>query len=154
MGSIDNKIVMSLRARTGAPVIACRQALTESDGDLEKAMVLLRKRGTVLVGHSPGALGRNGLCASYVAPDGKSGVLLELNCATDFVARTDEFLGLCRNLGRRLLLSRADSAEQFLDEAPPPGDTVTSRQLVGGVSLAVGEKIDLRRFARYTLNQP
>lgn len=154
MESIDSKIVMKLRARTGAPVITCRSALSTSGGDLERAVLALRRLGIVLVSHRPGAVGANGVCASYVAPDGRAGVLLEMNCETDFVARTDEFLNLCRDLGRRLLTSKAESAEQFLDEEPPVGDDMTARTLVASVSMMVGEKLDLRRFARYTVNQP
>ena len=154
MENIDSKIVMRLRAKTGAPVFKCQHALIQSHGDLEQAVLVLRREGLVLIAHHPNKPGSSGLCASYIAPDGRSGVLLELNCATDFVARTDEFLNLCRDLGRRLMLSKAESTEQFLDEEPSTGGDLKARLLVSSVSMAVGERLDLRRFARYTLNQP
>lgn len=140
--------VTRLRHMTGAPVIECRNALEQSNGDLSSALLALRKRGTVLLSQRP-KIGVNGVCASIIGPDGKTGVLLEINCETDFAAKTEMFTNMCRALGERLLVSSAETTQQFLDETGP--DWPTAREFIAAAALAIDENIELRRFARYTL---
>lgn len=95
---IPAKLVAALRARTGAGMMDCKKALEETSGDLEKAVDLLRKTGAAKADKRAGREASEGLIGSYVHHDGAIGVLVELNCETDFVARTDDFKALARDL--------------------------------------------------------
>ena len=95
---IPAKLVAELRARTGAGMMDCKQALEETAGDVEKAVDVLRKKGAAKADKRAGREASEGLIGSYVHHDGTIGVLLELNCETDFVARTDDFKALAKDL--------------------------------------------------------
>ena len=95
---IPAKLVAELRARTGAGMMDCKKALEETGGNLEKAIDVLRQKGAAKAEKRAGREASEGLIGSYVHHDGSVGVLVELNCETDFVARTDDFKGLARDL--------------------------------------------------------
>jgi len=96
--SISAKLVKELRDKTGAGMMDCKKALTETNGDLQKAVDYLRKKGMQSASSKFGRKASNGLIASYIHLDGKVGVLLEINCETDFVAKTPEFNELAKNI--------------------------------------------------------
>jgi elongation factor Ts len=91
-------MVADLRARTGAGMMDCKKALEETDGDMEKAVDLLRQKGIARAGKRSDRGASEGVIGSYVHFNGKVGVLVELNCETDFVARTDDFVQLARDV--------------------------------------------------------
>src|SRR5207253_7992487 len=91
--------VKQLREKTGAPMMDCKQALTEAKGDLEQAVVLLRKRGVSVAAKKASRATSEGAVESYIHAGGKIGVLLEVNCESDFVARTEDFKELIQ-IGR------------------------------------------------------
>jgi len=98
MATITADAVKELRERTGAGMMDCKNALVEADGDLDKAVALLRERGLAAAAKKSGREAREGLVSSYIHTGGRVGVLIEVNCETDFVARTDEFQKLVRDL--------------------------------------------------------
>ncbi len=98
MATITAETVKKLREQSGAGVMECKRALEEADGDLEKAAVLLRERGQAAAAKRAGREANQGQVASYIHTGGKIGVLIEVNCETDFVARTEEFQRLVRDL--------------------------------------------------------
>ena len=98
MADISAELVKELRDRTGAGFMDCKKALTEADGDLEKATTILRERGLAAAAKKSGREAREGLVSSYIHTGGRVGVLIEVNCETDFVARTDEFQRLVKDL--------------------------------------------------------
>ena len=98
MADISAASVKELRERTGAGFMDCKNALVEADGDLDKAVALLRERGLAAAAKKSGREAREGLVSSYIHTGGRVGVLIEVNCETDFVARTDEFQKLVRDL--------------------------------------------------------
>ena len=98
MAEITASAVKELRERTGAGMMDCKRALLESDGNVEKAVSLLRERGLAAAAKRAGRDAREGVVGSYIHPGGRVGVLIEVNCETDFVARTDEFQRLVRDL--------------------------------------------------------
>ena len=102
---IAAKLVKELRERTGAPWGDCKAALTESKGDLAGAEVVLRKKGLASAKKRAGRATCEGLVGSYIHTGGKIGVLVELNCETDFVARTDEFQHLAHDLAMHIAAS-------------------------------------------------
>src|SRR5450759_952774 len=98
MATISASDVKELRERTGAGSMDCRRALEETLGDLEKAIALLRERGLAAAAKRAGRDAREGLVSSYIHPGGRVGVIIEVNCETDFVARTEEFQKLVHDL--------------------------------------------------------
>ena len=105
-GTISAKEVAELRKQTGAGMMECKRALQESDGDTEKAIALLRKKGAAKADKRAGRSASEGVIGSYIHFNGRVGVLLELNCETDFVARTDDFQSLCKDLALHITSAR------------------------------------------------
>ena len=98
MATITAETVKALREKSGAGVMECKRALEETGGDLDKAVALLKERGQAAAAKRAGRDARDGQVASYIHTGGRIGVLIEVNCETDFVARTDEFQRLVRDL--------------------------------------------------------
>jgi len=103
MATITADAVKELRERTGAGMMDCKNALVEADGDIEKAVGLLRERGLAAAAKKAGREAREGVVSSYIHAGGKLGALIEVNCETDFVARTDEFQKLVRDLAMQVV---------------------------------------------------
>ena len=99
---ITAQMVKELRERTGAPMMDCKQALVETDGDLDKAVDALRKKGLAAAAKKAGRVTAEGVVASYIHAGGKIGVLVEVNCETDFVARTDDFQQLVKDIAMHI----------------------------------------------------
>lgn len=116
MSAVSAELVRELREKTNAGMMDCKRALTETGGDLEKAVLFLRERGLAAAAKKATRGASDGVVSSYIHAGGKIGVLIEVNCETDFVARTDEF----QNLVRDLAMQVAASAPQYVtkDEVP------------------------------------
>lgn len=97
--------VRELRARTGAGIVECKSALTEADGDIEKAVDTLRKKGLALAAKKVGRIAKEGIIDAYIHPGDRLGVLVEVNCETDFVARTQEFKRFVRDIALQIAAS-------------------------------------------------
>jgi elongation factor Ts len=102
MAEISAAAVRTLRDKTGAGMMDCKQALTETGGDLEKAVDHLRAKGLAGAAKKSGRATHEGLVHAYIHPGGRVGVLLEVNCESDFVARTEEFTALCKDLAMQV----------------------------------------------------
>jgi elongation factor Ts len=102
MANFSATDVKELRERTGAGMMDCKRALEEAEGDVAKAIALLRERGLAAAAKRAGREAREGIVASYIHPGGRVGVLIEVNCETDFVARTDQFQKLVRDLAMQV----------------------------------------------------
>ena len=102
MAEITAALVAKLRGMTGAGMMECKKALAEAKGDLNAAVDVLRKAGTVTAGKISAREAREGVIARYIAPDGRAGVLVEVNCQTDFVARNDMFRAFADEVAKRL----------------------------------------------------
>ncbi|MBO1347124.1 MAG: translation elongation factor Ts [Hormoscilla sp. GUM202] len=102
MAEITAKLVKELRDRTGAGMMDCKNALKETDGDQEKAIEWLRQKGLASAGKKSGRVAAEGLVDSYIHTGGRIGVLVEVNCETDFVARREEFQTLVRNVAMQI----------------------------------------------------
>jgi len=117
---VTAQLVKELRERTGAGMMDCKSALVESGGDLELASEVLRKRGLAAAAKKAGRIAADGAVGSYIHAGGKIGVLVEVNCETDFVARTDEFRELVRDIAMHVAaadpryLSRGEVTEEVL----------------------------------------
>ncbi len=117
---ISSQDIAKLRTATGAGMMDCKNALEEAQGDMEKAGEILRKKGIVKAAKRADKIAAEGTVASYIHAGGKVGVLLELNCETDFVARTDAF----QTLAKDICLHIAAANPQYLDRASVPATMV------------------------------
>jgi len=121
---IKAESVKELRERTGAGFMDCKRALEEANGDLDGAITLLRERGQAAAMKRAGRDAREGQVASYIHPGGRVGVLIEVNCETDFVARTDEFQKLVRDLAMQV----AGLAPVYPTVESVPADVVEAKR--------------------------
>jgi elongation factor Ts len=118
MAEITATMVKSLRDITGAGMMECKAALTEAKGDVEEATTILRKRGLAQATRKAGRSTNEGLVGSYIHMGGRIGVLVELNCESDFVARTDDF----QNLAREIAMHVAAANPQYVKREDVPAD--------------------------------
>jgi elongation factor Ts len=116
--------VKVLRERTGAGMMDCKRALEETDGNVEAAVAILRERGLAAAAKRAGRDAREGVVASYIHPGGRVGVLIEVNCETDFVARTDQFQKLVRDLAMQV----AGLGPIYVDVDRIPEDELTAKK--------------------------
>ena len=124
MADISAELVKELRERTGAGFMDCKRALTETEGDLDKAVVVLREKGLAAAAKKSDRDAREGLVSSYIHTGGRVGVLIEVNCETDFVARTDEFQKLVRDLAVQV----AGLAPLYVDVDRIPAEDLAAKQ--------------------------
>jgi len=124
MADIPAETVKLLRERTGAGFMDCKRALEETGGDVERAVALLRERGIASAQKRADRDAREGLVSSYIHTGGRVGVLIEVNCETDFVARTDEFQKLVRDLAMQV----AGLAPLYVDVDRIPADVIEAKK--------------------------
>ena len=124
MATITADAVKELRERTGAGMMDCKRALEESGGDVEKAVLLLRERGMAAAAKKSGREAREGLISSYIHTGGRVGVLIEVNCETDFVARTEQFQELVRSLAIQV----AATYPRWVSVEDIPSDILAAKQ--------------------------
>ena len=164
--SIPTARIKELREQTGAGIMDCRNALLETEGDMEKAAKLLEKRNLVRAQKKANRVATEGLIEAYIHTGGRIGAMVEVNCETDFVARTDEFKELSRNLAMQI----AAQDPQFIsrDEVPEGANIEpeaaclllqpyiknpdrTVQDIITETIAKVGENIKVGRFARFEL---
>jgi elongation factor Ts len=124
MADISAQAVKELRERTGAGFMDCKRALEETGGDVDKAVALLRERGQAAAAKKAGRDAREGLIGSYIHTGGRIGVLIEVNCETDFVARNDQFQKLVRDLAIQV----AGLRPTYVDPESIPADVLAARR--------------------------
>ena len=117
---ISATMVKKLRDQTGAGMMECKAALTEANGNIEEATTILRKRGLAQATKKAGRTTNEGLIGNYIHMGGKIGVLVEVNCESDFVARTDDFQGLAREIAMHI----AAASPQFVKREDVPADVL------------------------------
>ena len=163
---ISTAAVKELRRKTGAGVIDCKKALLEAKGKLEKAAEILNQRGLALAHKKADRTADQGIIEAYVHQGGQIAALIEVNCETDFVARTDEFKELAHNLALQI----AAMSPQFISPEDMPQETDTDPQMaclllqpfikdpnktvqdiITETIAKVGENIKIRRFVRFEL---
>ncbi len=167
---VSTTAIKDLREKTGAGVMDCKKALLEAEGNLEKAIEILNQRGIALARKKAERVADQGIIEAYVHPGGRIGVLVEVNCETDFVARTDEFKDLAHNLALQIaamcpqFISPEDMAQETETETDADAKTAclllqpyikepdkTVQDIVTETIAKVGENIKVRRFIRFEL---
>ncbi|HHU51709.1 MAG TPA: elongation factor Ts [Firmicutes bacterium] len=154
--AISASTVKELRERTGAGMMDCKKALTEADGDIEKAIEILREKGLAAAAKKASRIAAEGLVGSNISKDGRSGALIEVNCETDFVAKTDDFKAFVTDLAAHIVasapqgLSPEEAGAQspyLLEQSFKDGKTV--KDYITQMVANIGENISVRRFTRF-----
>ncbi|MBQ7543400.1 MAG: elongation factor Ts [Synergistaceae bacterium] len=147
MAEITAAKVKELRERTGSGMMDCKKALAETGGDMEKAIDYLREKGLAKAAKKAERTASDGRVFHVVSPDGKLGVMVEINSETDFVAKTDEFNGLGDKIVAHLAAKSYPDVPALLESVHESGSTIS--ELVTSIIAKLGENIVLKRFARY-----
>ncbi|MBX7119604.1 MAG: translation elongation factor Ts [Gemmatimonadaceae bacterium] len=154
--TITAKDVAELRARTGAGMMDCKKALEEANGDMEAAAAILRKKGIAKADKRADRAASEGQIVTWTSPDGTVAAMIEVNCETDFVGRNDEFVALAKSLVAQVAQDAkvdglvAVGAEGAYLETPWHADAAqTVGAIVKAASAKTGEKVELRRIARF-----
>ena len=141
--AISAKLVKELRERTGAGMMDCKKALTETDGDIDKAIDYLREKGIAKAAKKADRIAAEGLV--HVEVKGNEAAIVEINSETDFVARNEGFQELVKEIANQILESKAETVEALLETKLASGQTVDER-MKEAIS-TIGEKLSIRRFA-------
>lgn len=142
-------MVKELREKTGAGMMDCKKALTDANGDMEKAAEVLRQKGIASAEKKMGRIAAEGLIASAII--GNKGAMVELNCETDFVAKNEEFKELTQKLAEGIAQGEANTVEELLaTQCPELGKTI--EEMIKEKIATIGEKITVRRFVKYEGN--
>lgn len=136
MSEVSAASVRDLRERTGAGMMDCKKALAEVKGDVEKAIVYLREKGLAAAAKRAGRTAADGLVEAYIHAGGKIGVLIEVNCETDFVARTDDFKGLVRDLAMQV----AAANPRFVSREEVPAAVIEQERAIYAAQAASSGK--------------
>jgi small subunit ribosomal protein S2 len=150
--SVSTADIKLLRESTGAGVLDCKKALQETGGDIDKAIEFLRKKGLSAAAKKASREANEGLVSAQVSADGQTGILLEVNCETDFVARTDDFKNFAAALLRQVeTVPTLDTVERLLDAPYIDDPTKTVATQLTDIIAKIGENMRLRQVARFTL---
>jgi elongation factor Ts len=141
---ITSAMIKTLRDKTGAGMMDCKRALESSAGNIEAAIEYLRKKGAAVAAKRADRTAKEGMIVTRVTPDGKTGVIVEVNAETDFVGRSEDFVGFANAVAEGLEKNRPESLEKALGMTLGTGKTVT--QALDDLLAKVGEKIEVRRF--------
>ncbi|MDI6618271.1 MAG: translation elongation factor Ts [Clostridiales bacterium] len=145
---ITADMVKKLRERTGAGMMNCKRALTDANGDIDKAIEILREKGLAAAAKKAGRIASEGLVETYLSPDGIYGSIVEVNCETDFVAKNDDFISFTKGIAKQAAYSKASNVDELLNEKYAEGEGTVKDALTGLIS-KLGENMNLRRFQRF-----
>lgn len=149
MATITSALVKELRERTGAGMMDCKKALVANDGDMDKAIDFLREKGLAAAAKKAGRIAAEGMVDTYICDKCGVGVVIEVNCETDFVANTDRFKALCRDFAKHVAAKNPATVEEMLAQPFYADETKSVNDMIGEATASIGEKISVRRFARF-----
>ena len=141
--------VKDLREKTGAGMMDCKKVLTETDGDMEKAIELLRERGIAKAAKKSDRVAAEGLVTAYVTEDGKVGAVAEVNAETDFVAKNDEFRAFANDVAKQVAVKNPKDVEELLAQTFINDETKTVSEVLTNKIATIGENMSIRRFERF-----
>ena len=146
MAQITAALVKELRERTGAGMMDCKKALAACEGDMDKAIDFLREKGLAAAAKKAGRIAAEGVVGSFVCSECGAGAVVEVNCETDFVAKTDNFKALVASIAKHIVKTNPADLDALLASEM---DGKTVNDVVTEAIAKIGEKITVRRFARY-----
>ena len=141
--------VKELREKTGAGMMDCKKVLTETDGDMEKAIELLRERGIAKAAKKSDRVAAEGLVTAYVTEDGKVGAVAEVNAETDFVAKNEEFRVFASDIAKQVAVKNPKDVEELLAQTFINDETKTVNEVLTNKIATIGENMSIRRFERF-----
>jgi len=144
--------VKDLREKTGAGMMDCKKVLTETDGDMEKAIELLRERGIAKAAKKSSRVAAEGLVASYVSEDGKVGAVVEVNAETDFVGKNEEFRTFVNDVAKQIVEKNPANVEELLGQESIAEAGKTVQEVLTNKIATIGENMSIRRFERFESN--
>jgi len=147
---MDIENIKKLRELTGVGITDAKKALTDAGGDFDKALEEMKKKGLAKAAQRGEREARSGLIGSY-SHDGRIGVLVEVNCETDFVAKTDEFKELVKDLTLHIAASEPEGVDDLLKQPFVKNPEQTVEDVIKGHIVKLGENIVVRQFARFEL---
>ncbi len=148
---ITAAMVKELRERTGAGMMDCKKALNETNGDMEKAIEVLREKGLAAAAKKAGRIAAEGVVTTYISEDMKIGSVVEVNCETDFVAANDDFRTLANNVAKMTAYTKATTVEELLTEKYIGDESSTLQEAVTALIAKIGENISVRRFEKFNV---
>ena len=146
---VTASLVKELREKTGAGMMDCKKVLTETDGDMEKAIELLRERGIAKAAKKSGRVAAEGLVEAYISEDGKIGAVVEVNSETDFVAKNEEFKTFVMNVAKQIVDTNPANVEALLASPAEFEEGKTVQESLVEKIATIGENLSIRRFARF-----
>ena len=149
MATITAGMVKDLREKTGAGMMDCKKVLTEADGDMEKAIELLRERGIAKAAKKSDRIAAEGLVLGYVSEDQKSGAVVEVNSETDFVAQNAEFRSFVEAVAKQIVLKNPADVEDLLEQESIEEAGKKVSEVLIDKTAKIGEKLSIRRFTRF-----
>ena len=149
MAAVTAAMVKELRERTNAGMMDCKKALLAADGDMDKAIDWLREKGLAQAAKKASRVAAEGVVAQYVTLCGCTGVIVEVNCETDFVAKTDNLAAFANNVAKHIAKANPADVDELMNQKFVDDETKTISDLVSEATVAIGEKISVRRFARF-----
>ena len=149
MAKITMDMIKELRERTAAGVVDCKKVLSDTDGDLEKAVDELQKRGIAKAAKKQGRIAAEGKVGLFAPAGSKIAAVAELNCETDFVSKGEKFEALCGSIAEQAVSMKTDSLDDILGAKYIKDESITVEQAVTNFTAATGEKTNLRRVACY-----
>lgn len=152
MSDISSKEIKKLRDETGAGVMDVRSALLESFGDIEKAKSILKEKGLEKASEKAHRETAAGLIETYIHSGGKIGAMVFVACETDFVARTDEFKNLAREVAMQIASMNPTTIEEMLEQEYIRDTSKSIKELIAEVIAKTGENIQIKKFSRFSLS--
>lgn len=148
---ISASMVKELRERTGAGMMDCKRALGETDGDIDKAIELLREKGLAAAAKKAGRIAAEGLVCTYISEDMKTGSIVEVNCETDFVSANEEFDTLAKNVAIQAAKTTSTTVEELIAEEYIGDKAKTVSGAVTDLISKLGENMSVRRFEKFSI---
>ncbi|NLL30562.1 MAG: elongation factor Ts [Clostridiales bacterium] len=148
---VTAKSVKELREKTGAGMMDCKKALTEANGDMEKAVEILREKGLAAAAKKAGRVAAEGLVKTYISEDGKTAGIVELNCETDFVAANEEFIAVADRIAEIASKTSATTVEELVNEKYDDNNTI--QETLTALIAKLGENMTLRRFEKFSVEK-
>ncbi len=147
--AITAAMIKELRELTGAGMSTCKEALVEADGNIEKAIEVLREKGQAAAVKKAGRIASEGLSLAYITEDKKVGVVVEVNSETDFVAKNSEFQSFVKSVAKHAANSKAKDIDGLMEEKWIEDETITVKEALTQKIAVIGENLNIRRFSRF-----
>ena len=149
MAEVTSAMVKELRERTNAGMMDCKKALVSAEGDMDKAIDWLREKGLAQAAKKASRIAAEGAVTQYITPCGCTGAIVEVNCETDFVAKTDNFMNFANSVAKHIAMANPADLDELLNQKFVDDESKTISDMISDATVAIGEKISVRRFERY-----